>query len=498
MSDTMKAIRIHEFGDASVLTYEDAPRPELADEELLVRVHAAGVNPLDWGLRQGRNVWMIPDDPFPFILGTDVSGVVETVGKAVTDFDPGDAVFGWSGFPQSGSYAEYTATTAAQLTPKPASLTHTEAAGVPAVATTAWQALFEEATLTEGQRVLIHGAAGGVGHMAVQLAKWKGAHVIGTASGYNEGYLRYFGVDEFVNYRTERFESVVTDADVVLDTVGGDTQERSFEVLREGGVLVSIVSEPSKEQAADAGVERRMVTGRDPSLLPPIAELIDAGEVRPTISTQRPLAEAAHAHQESEERHTRGKIVLHVRQTESDQTLKILVVQGTLRNGRNSIHPARYVTDRFQENGHDAELFDMKNYDIPLFTNRRDMISDPHPAVEAFGQKVENADVIVIVTPEYNHSIPGSLKNLLDYLYPEYEDKPFSYITVTGGGFGGIRALSHLHDITLELNAHPGPNLPVSRVADVFDENSSLLDDAYENKFEEFMEQVVEHTLQFI
>lgn len=180
------------------------------------------------------------------------------------------------------------------------------------------------------------------------------------------------------------------------------------------------------------------------------------------------------------------------------QPLTILVVEGTVRDGRNSIHPARYVTTRFQENGHDAELFDMKNYDIPLFTNRRDMTSDPLPDVEVFGQKIENADAIVIVTPEYNHSIPGPLKNLLDYLYPEYEDKPFSYVTVSGGGFGGIRALSHLHDITLELNAHPGPDLPVSRVADVFDEDSTLLDDAYEDKFEEFVEQVVEHTVQLI
>lgn len=329
MSDTMKAVRIHEFGDTSVLTYEDAPRPEPTDEELLVRIHAAGVNPLDWGIRQGRNAWMIPDDPFPFILGTEISGVVETVGKAVTDFDPGDAVFGWSGFPQSGSYAEYTTTTAAQLTPKPASLTHIEAAGVPAVATTAWQALFEEATLTEGQRVLIHGAAGGVGHMAVQLAKWKGAHVIGTASGYNEGYLQYLGADEFVNYRTQRFESVATDLDVVLDTVGGDTQERSFEVLHEGGVLVSTFSEPSEERAADVGVEGRMVAGRDPSLLPSISDLIDGGEVRPTISTQRPLAEAAHAHQESEERHTRGKIVLRVQQIESDRAQALAETGGS-------------------------------------------------------------------------------------------------------------------------------------------------------------------------
>lgn len=182
----------------------------------------------------------------------------------------------------------------------------------------------------------------------------------------------------------------------------------------------------------------------------------------------------------------------------ADHTITILVVQGTIREGRRSIRPARYVTDQFQEKGHDAELFDMKDYEIPLFTNRRDMTSDPHPDVETFGQKVEAADSLVLVTPEYNHSIPGPLKNLLDYLYPEYDDKPFCYVTVSAGGFGGVRALSHLHDITLELNAYPGPDLPVSNVADVFDEDSTLLDDAYDDKFEEFVEQVVEHTVQFI
>jgi NAD(P)H-dependent FMN reductase len=181
----------------------------------------------------------------------------------------------------------------------------------------------------------------------------------------------------------------------------------------------------------------------------------------------------------------------------TEHSLTILVIQGTVRAGRKSIHPARYVTERFRENGHDAELFDMKDYDIPLLGNPRPWTSDPHPDVEVFGQKVEAADSIVIVTPEYNHSIPGALKNLLDHLYPEYEDKPFAYVTVSAGGFGGVRALSHLHDITLELNAHPGPDLPVSNVDDVFDEDSILIDDTYEAKFKEFVEQAVEHAEQF-
>jgi NAD(P)H-dependent FMN reductase len=177
-------------------------------------------------------------------------------------------------------------------------------------------------------------------------------------------------------------------------------------------------------------------------------------------------------------------------------SLKILVVTGTIRDGRNSIHPARYVTERFRETEHDVELFDMKEYDIPLFTNLRGWISDPHPDVEAFGQKVEAADSIVIVTPEYNHSIPGTLKNLLDHLYPEYENKSFAYVTVSAGGFGGVRALSHLHDITLEFDAHPGPDLPISNVTDVFDEDGILIDDTYEDKFEDFVEQTIEHATQ--
>lgn len=189
----------------------------------------------------------------------------------------------------------------------------------------------------------------------------------------------------------------------------------------------------------------------------------------------------------------------------TDHSLKTLVIPGTVREGRKSIHPARYVTELFQKKGHDAELFDMKDYDIPLLTKRRFSTSNPHPDVETFGQKVEAADLLVIVTPEYNHSIPGALKNLLDHLYPEYEDTPFAYVTVSAGGFGGVRALSHLHDITLELNAahpgsnaHPGPDLPVSNVADVFDKDSALLDATYEDKFENFVERAVDHAEQFV
>lgn len=176
--------------------------------------------------------------------------------------------------------------------------------------------------------------------------------------------------------------------------------------------------------------------------------------------------------------------------------MRFLVVIGTVREGRWSIHPARYVT-RLLDREHDAELFDMAEKDVPLLENTRYSGSEVPEDVEEFGQKVEEADGIVIVTPEYNHSIPGALKNLLDYLYPEYEDKPFSYVTVSAGGFGGVRALSHLHDITLELNAHPGPDIPVSRVRQVFNRDGELVDQDYEQRFKEFAEKVVEHAEKF-
>lgn len=310
----MKAVRIHEFGSPDVLRYEDAPRPEPLDDEVLVRVHAAGINPVDWRIRQGQMRPMLSENPFPLVLGMDVSGVVQEVGKSVTDFESGDAVFGINGLPELGSYTEYSATPAEQLAPKPNTLEHGGAAGVPVVAQTAWQALFEYADCTANQRVLIHGAAGGVGHMAVQLAKWKEADVTATASGYSEAYLRDLGVNEFVNYREEDFESVVDNVDIVIDTVGGETPVRSVEVLDENGVLVSVVGEPPEGLTNEHDIEVGVVSGRSktPSLLATISELIDAGKVRPTISAEFPLENASHAHKVGETEHVQGKLVLRV------------------------------------------------------------------------------------------------------------------------------------------------------------------------------------------
>ncbi len=311
---TMKAVQIHSFGDASVLRYEDAPLPTPAAAEVRIRVHAAGVNPVDWKTRQGQGVaGNMPSGPI--ILGWDVSGVVESVGAEVTQLEPGAAVYGMINFPQhGGGYAEYAVAPAAHLAHKPSTLDHQQAAAVPLAALTAWQALFEVAQLQAGQRVLIHAAAGGVGHLAVQLAKWRGAYVIGTASARNAGLLRELGVDAAIDYTSAPFEQAVQDVDVVLDTVGGTTQARSFAVLRPGGQLVSIVGQPAAELAQQHNVRAHWwLVEPNSAQLAQIATLIDQGQLRPLVDTVLPLAEASEAHRLSESRHARGKIVLQVR-----------------------------------------------------------------------------------------------------------------------------------------------------------------------------------------
>ncbi len=318
MTKSMKAVRIHQYGGPEVLTYEEAPRPEPKEDEVLIRVHAAGVNPADWQIRSGKRG--VLEDPFSLILGFDVSGVVEAIGSSVAHFKVGDAVYAL----QDGAYAEYVTSPATSVAHKPRSLDHVQAAAMPAVSLTAWQALFDAAELSAGQTVLIHAAAGGVGHIAVQLAKWKGAQVIGTASARNEDFLRKIGVDEFINYRTTRFEEVVRDVDVVLDVVvrdadegidalAGETLEHSWSVLKKNGVLVSICAIPSSETAAAHGVRGTYLLAQpNAAQLAEIAKLVDAGHVKPTIAAVLPLREARKAHELSEKGHTRGKIVLRV------------------------------------------------------------------------------------------------------------------------------------------------------------------------------------------
>jgi NADPH:quinone reductase-like Zn-dependent oxidoreductase len=309
---TMKAVRLHSYGGSEVLVLEEMLRPQAGAGEVLIRVRAAGVNPLDWKVRAGHvKAWL--QHRLPLIPGWDVSGIVEAVGSGVTSFKVGDAVSGMLDFMRNGAYAEYVAAQTLNLAFKPNSIDHTEAGAVPLASLTAWQSLFEVAGLKPGQTVLIHAAAGGVGHFAVQLAKWKEAKVIGTASAGKESFLRDLGADEVIDYRTTKFEEAVHDVDVVLDTIGGDTQQRSWQVLKKGGILVATLGISSQEAARQHGVRGEgIMVHPDAGQLTRIAALIDAGKLRPAVTTILPLAEAARAHDLSQTGRVRGKIVLQV------------------------------------------------------------------------------------------------------------------------------------------------------------------------------------------
>src|SRR5882762_7023201 len=303
----MKAIRIHQYGGPEVLAQVEMQRPTPGPDEVLIKIHAAAVNPIDWKMRAGHVKEVFPLT-FPSTLGWDVSGTVEEAGDKVTQFKRGDEVYA---LVKGGGYAEYVVAKATVVAKKPRTLDHVHAAAVPVAGVTALQALFEVAQLRAGQKVLIHAAAGGVGNFAVQLAKARGDYVIGTASSKNQAFLGELGVDKAVDYQKTRFEEAVHDADVVLDTIGGDTQERSFKALKKGGILVSIVQPPSQELATKYGV-RALFYGGHPSSsdLTEIAKLIDEGKVKPIVETVLPLAEARRAHELSQSRHVRGKIVL--------------------------------------------------------------------------------------------------------------------------------------------------------------------------------------------
>ena len=308
----MRAIRHHSYGGPEVLVLEEVARPEPRAGEVLIRVHAAGVNPLDWKVRDGHvKAWL--EHQLPLIPGWDVSGVVEAAAPDVGAFKVGDAVYGMLDFMRNGAYAEYVAARTSNLALKPKSIDHIQAGGVPLASLTAWQSLFEVADLKSGQTVLIHAAAGGVGHFAVQFAKWKQARVIGTASAGNASFLRELGADEVIDYRTARFEEALHEVDVVFDTMGGDIQQRSWQVLRKGGILVATLGISSPEAAQQRGVRGEgVMVHPDPDQLTQIAALIDAGNLKPFVSTVLPLSEAARAQEFSQTGHTRGKIVLRV------------------------------------------------------------------------------------------------------------------------------------------------------------------------------------------
>ena len=310
--DTMKAVRIHQYGGPEVLIFEDAPRPVPGFAEVLIRVHAAGINPIDWKIRAGYLKDVRPYT-FPLILGWDLSGVVEVLGPGAGEFKIRDEVYSRPDSARNGAYAQYIAVKELEVAFKPKSIDHIHAGAIPLACLTAWQAIFDTAGLSAGQKILIHAAAGGVGSFAVQLAKWKGAYVIGTASEENQSFLRKLGVDEPIDYEETQFEDFVRDVDVVFDTIGGDTQKRSWKVLKKGGILVSIAAPPSAEEAAKSGVRQAYIRMTpNGAELTEITRLVDTGKLKPVVETVLPLADARQAHELSQMGHTRGKIVLRV------------------------------------------------------------------------------------------------------------------------------------------------------------------------------------------
>ncbi|WP_249346746.1 NADP-dependent oxidoreductase [Microbispora sp. H11081] len=310
----MRAISQDVLGGPEVLKEIEVERPTPGPTEVLVRVHAAGVNPTDWKHRATGGLLGQP----PFILGWDVSGVVESVGIGTALYKPGDEVFGMLRYPYGhGAFAEYVTAPARTFARKPGKIDHVQAAALPLAALTAWQALVDIAGVKAGQRVLIHAAAGGVGHLAVQVAKARGAHVIGTASAAKHEFLRGLGADELIDYRNVDFAEAVGDVDVVIDTMGGDYGPRSLRTLREGGVIVSLVlsnmAEGLNAQAEELGIRAEsMLVEPDYAGMRAIAALVETGRLRAEIDTVLPLEEAAKAHERGETGRTTGKIVLTV------------------------------------------------------------------------------------------------------------------------------------------------------------------------------------------
>ncbi|MEV0198393.1 NADP-dependent oxidoreductase [Nonomuraea sp. NPDC050691] len=310
----MRAMSQDALGGPEVLTMVELDRPVPGPTEVLVRVHAAGVNPADWKIRASGGHLGQP----PFVLGWDVSGVVEEVALGTTIHKPGDEVFGMLPFPfGNGAYAEYVTAPARTFARKPAAVDHTRAAAIPLAALTAWQALVDTAGTRAGDRVLVHAAAGGVGHFAVQIAKARGAYVVGTASAAKHDFLRGLGADEVIDYRTEDFAEAARDMDVVIETMGGEYGVRSLRTLREGGVIVSLtlsLLDPGLHAAAaERGIRSEaMLVEADHAALRSIAALVDAGRLRPEIAAVVPLEDAAKAHELGESGGTTGKIVLTV------------------------------------------------------------------------------------------------------------------------------------------------------------------------------------------
>jgi NADPH:quinone reductase-like Zn-dependent oxidoreductase len=312
INPTMKAIVIHEYGGPEVLKYEDVPRPEPKEDQILIRVIAAGVNPVDGMIRSG----MFAKDgnrAFPIILGGDVAGVVEKVGSKITKFKAGDPVFAYVSLDDSGGYAQYALVTEPEAALKPKSLSYVEAAAVPIVALTAWQALIDTARLSEGQTVLIHGGSGGVGTFAIQIAKARGVKVIATASTAKQDLLKELGADVATDYTKQKFEEIAKDVDVVLDSVGKDTLARSYGVVKKGGFIVTLVARIDQAELDNHGIRGASLSVEPNSdELAEIGKLIDEKKIKVVVSQTFPLSEARKAQEQAATGHTRGKIVLKV------------------------------------------------------------------------------------------------------------------------------------------------------------------------------------------
>jgi NADPH:quinone reductase-like Zn-dependent oxidoreductase len=306
------AIVAHEYGGPEVLKYEEIQRPEPKDDEILIRVIAAGVNAVDASIRAGKFAKVF-GTRLPLIPGSDIAGVVEKAGSKITKFKNGDSVFAYTDLKDGGGYAEYMVATEREASPKPQSLTHLEAAAVPIVALAAWQALIDTAKLSTGQTVLIHGGSGGVGTFAIQIAKARGAKVIATASTRNQDLLKELGTDVAIDYTKQNFEEIAKDVDVVLDSLGEDTLKRSYGVVKKGGFIVSIIPGPDPAELERHGIRGKFISVEpDADELAEIGKLIDQKKIKVIVSQTFPLSEAIKAQEQIATGHTRGKIVLKV------------------------------------------------------------------------------------------------------------------------------------------------------------------------------------------
>lgn len=309
----MKAVRIHRFGGPEVMAIEDLPVPQPRDDEILLRVRAASVNPVDYKTRSGQYP-KVSEDQLPMTLGRDVSGIVERCGANVDSFAPGDEVYALLQT-DHGGFADYAIVPAADAALKPPSLSHVEAAAVPLAALTAWQGLFDYGRLEQGEHVLIHGGGGGVGHFAIQFAVARGARVTTTVSTPDITFARDLGADAVIDYKTQRFDELVHDVDLVLDLVAGETQERSWSVLKRGGRLVSALGEPSHEHASRRDPDAQgigFLVEPNGAELTAISDWITDGKVRPCVQATFPLEQARDAEQRQENEYVQGKLVLEI------------------------------------------------------------------------------------------------------------------------------------------------------------------------------------------